>query len=170
MYQNPFQQIQILLNKLSDYILNVNSIIMEMNNLLNQFNNPFLNQINTNKYQDIYNNYFNQLPIIQGNSPINNIKYNACFDVSFCNDKIRKFSTPGSKIIIIIDSETTVHELLKLFFERIQSKNSIYDQNNKLSFYYKNQRIDFNNQNKIKNYFQIIKDSLINFNIIVKEE
>ena len=145
---NPLQQLQVLINNLNEYLFKVNSIIMEINNIMNQLNNPFLNQINNNKLQNTFNNGFNQIPI-----QINPVKYNVIFNVSKCNEEIKRFSTQNkNNININVDSKASIQEAIFLFFERIKKKNSIDELKNKIIFKYKSQILDYNNQSKVEDF------------------
>ena len=174
--QGPLQQMQLLLNKLSNYIYQVNSIITEMNNLFIQINNPLINPMNFNlnpmSNNDIMNldlnNFMMNLEKIQDNKP----KVNACFRVNDCNYEIMKFSSnPGQIINIAIDPDKSINDLLIEFYKRIGKGNNINEIKDKFIFFYLGNKLDFNDKKTIKNLLNIkgeLSETKL-FNIYVKQ-
>ena len=139
--QGPLQQLQLLLNKLSNYISQVNLIIQEMNNLFNQMNNPMINQNPMNfNFNPLFNDNMNinlnefmmNFDNIQDNKP----KINAIFKVELCDYEVRKFSNSNGIINISIDPEKSINDLLIEFFKRIEKENNINEIKNNFIFSY----------------------------------
>ena len=168
---NPIQQLQILLNNLNNYINQVNSIIIEMNNIFNQINNFYCNPINQNFVPKLNNNInFNANNFIMNleNQHIIKPKINALFDVKSCEYEIKKYSS-NNIINLVIDSETSINELLSLFFTRIGKTNNVNELKNKFSFLINGHKLDFNDQKKVVNMLNIdlINSSTPHFTINV---
>ena len=169
---NPIQQLQILLNNLNNYINQVNSIIIEMNNIFNQINNFYCNPINQNFVPKFNNNNinFNANNFIMNleNQHIIKPKINALFDVKPREHEIKKYSS-NNIINLVIDSETSINELLSLFFTRIGKTNNVNELKNKFSFLINGHKLDFNDQKKVVNMLNIdlINSSTPHFTINV---
>ena len=157
--QGPLQQMQILLNKLSNYIYQINSIITEMNNLFTQMNNPLINPMNFNfnpMLNDNMNLNQNQFMMNLGNIQDIKPKINAVFKVEDCGEEIKKFSEKTGNIInIAIDPEKTINDLLIEFLKRIEKENNINEFKNKFYFSCSGNKLDFNDKKKIKDILYI---------------
>ena len=114
--QNPFYQIQFLLNELQSHITKINEIIMKMNMEVNKINNPILNQyyMQMNNMNNFMNNMNNM-----NNNPMN---FNLNMDNKLFED-IRKISfvfrkDNGNKIFLSIDENKTINELLNEYCKK----------------------------------------------------
>ena len=163
--KGPLQQIQFLLSKLSNYIIQVNSIIKEMNNFFNQMNAPLKNSINFNFNPTINNNIsLNSNKFMNLENIKNKIKINAVFNVNECDLEIRKFANQGI-INFAIDPDKNINDLLIEFYKRIGKDNNINEIKDKLFFYYLEKKLDFYDITTIRNFINI-KDIKQNFFII----
>ena len=159
-YQNPFQELQKLLNQLGNYMFQVNSIITQMYNIINKMNNPPLNQIKQN-YIPLNNslnnnnyklNTFNMFPTI--NKPALNITFN--FDNTLYNI---------DKINLAIDHDMGVKEMLELLKEKIKINN--YNdvlKNNDIIFKFGNEKLEIDGKKYISEIFGVNFFNLMDLN------
>ena len=130
---NCFYQLQNLLTQLNNYLFQVNQIILEMNNIINtQMNNSFnnkgmnlMNQMNNfmnlnNQINFSDNSLFNKQNLLNTNKTIINASF--------------KCYPSGLNILIPVEENTTIKNLLKLFFQRINRKDLIDNYKDKMSF------------------------------------
>ena len=74
-------------------------------------------------------------------------------------------STAGKNISILIDYGKTVHELIKIYFMRVD-KPDLMNEKDKICFVYNAGQIDFNCQEKVENYFKFNSNPRIMVNDI----
>ena len=134
------QQIQIMLSKLSDHIFKANSLILEINNMINQINITYEN---------------NQINFIQmNNNPFNfNMNLNPFFNKlnneSNINQKINvTFNFNNIKTNLAVDNNITINEVLNLYLKKKGIENII--EIDKLVFIYNGETINFNDKRQIK--------------------
>ena len=136
-----------MLSKLSEHIFQINSIILEINNMINQYNCSSQNKMNN--FDQMNNNLFN---INMNFNPFcNNLnqqdiskqKINVSFDIKGIQNKYNKNRTN-----LVLDRDFPINEALKLFLKDIGREDCIT--NDDLLFYYNGRNINFNDKRKIK--------------------
>ena len=141
-----------------------------MNNILYQFNNPLLNQINSNCMPIPNNNFnfnLNEFSMNLNKEEIYKPKINVYFDVSSCNENIKSISSKIlNSINIPVDPDTRLHELFVLFFERIGYATKINEFKNQFAFFHQDKILDFNSEETIRKILNVKNDFIKNNNII----
>ena len=130
-YSIVLNQIQNNLLNISNHIYQINSIIIEINNIINQYQNQF----NFPKFNQMDN--FN-LPLNQINNNINflgNLNQNLNQDKNFkfkinVNFELININDGNNNLLngkknIILEKETTINDMLKVFLERIGRQDCI---------------------------------------------
>ena len=134
------QQIQIMLSKLSDHIFKANSLILEINNMINQINITYEN--NQNNFIQMNNNPFNF------NMNLNPF-FNKLNNESNINQKINvTFNLNNIKTNLTVDNNITINEVLNLYLKKKGIENII--EIDKLGFIYNGETINFNDKRQIK--------------------
>ena len=74
-------------------------------------------------------------------------------------------TTSGKNLSILIEYGKTVHELIKIYFMRVE-KPELINEKDKICFVYNAGQIDFNCQDKVENYFKFNSNPRIMVNDI----
>ena len=141
---NILEQVQKMLSKLSSHIFHVNSILKEINKVINQYrhlNIPVLNQmnnlnsmINSNKvnFNQSLNPNFNIIRKSQNNfntirksQALQNFEMNIPFNMVNITDINNKLL--NDTLILYLDKETTVNEMLIEFLKKIGREDCIIE-------------------------------------------
>ena len=151
MNQNQYiQQIQYLLGKIRENIFQVNSFILEINNIINQ---SILNNQNSNFIpMDNFNFDINCNPSF---NTINNQifpnpkpKINVVFEmVDIPNNNYDS----NAKINLILDNDISINEMIILFLKKIGRVDCINEE--KIWFSYGGNKLELNDYKKIKDLF-----------------
>ena len=155
---NPIEQIQILLNQLTNYINQVNLIISQINNIINTIPNSNFNLINNNfnpLFNDRHLNFHNNLNenLLNFQKKTNNTVLNVNFNLDGVSSSIYKIIYPSTAVNLIIDHDITVKEMIDLFYQKISKNGSILIPKNDFSFRYRTETIDKKSITKISDFF-----------------
>ena len=138
------QQIQTMLSKLSDHIFQINSIILEINNMINQINITYEN--NQNNFIQMNNNIpFNPLNFNMNLNPF----FNQLYSEPLIKQKINvTFDFNNNKTNLVLDDNISINEMLILFLKRIGKED--YIGKNEYRFIYSGEIINFDDKRQIK--------------------
>ena len=143
--QNIFQQIQYLLGNLSEHIFQVNSFILEINNIINQSNLNFLILFDNFNFNMNFNPNFNHL----NNQIIQKPKINAVFVM--INIPNNHYDI-NEKLNLVLDNDITIREMLIIFLKKIGREDCLYEE--KIGFECNGNAIKLNDNRKIKELFR----------------
>ena len=140
----------------------MNSIILEMNNVIRQSNN---NEFNNKRIEQI-----NKLLKIIQNQTVFNKTLEPCYDKINTEDKlkIKKInilfvtSSQGKKENININHGTSVDELIKLYLNKVKRPDLINNEKN-ISFIYNSKALNFGDSRKVENVFKNYSNNNIIF-------
>ena len=133
---NIKQQIQEVLTNIQNIVLQIdNKIQMEMMNnmMMNQMQMINMNIVNNINNKESINKDYNY----------NIKKYNVTFD------------SPFGKIVFVIDKETTIKEVIEIYLKRVGKSKD------KLLFIYNADKINIDDNKKIKDFFTFISNPRI---------
>ena len=130
-------EIQSLLNQLNNHLFKINEIIVEMNNIINnQMNNAMM--VPMNNLMNQMNNFMNfgqfNPNFIFNKENLENFKSQDIVNVTFEKDKIR--------MNIKVERNSTIKNLLKLYFIKINRPDLIDNYKGKMTFLYNARKID----------------------------
>ena len=142
------QQIQYLFGKIRENIFQVNSLILEINNIINQSilnnqNNNFIPMNNLN-YNINFNPNFNAI----NNQIMEKPKINVVFEM--VNIQNNNFDL-NEKITLILDNDISINEMLILFLKKIGREDCINEE--KIGFLYGGSNLRLKDYRKIKDLF-----------------
>ena len=144
------QQIQYLFGKIRENIFQVNSLILEINNIINQSilnnqNNNFIPMNNLN-YNINFNPNFNAI----NNQIMEKPKINVIFEM--VNIQNNNFDL-NEKIPLNLDNDISINEMLILFLKKIGREDCINEE--KIGFLYSGCNLRLKDYTKIKDLFGI---------------
>ena len=142
------QQIQYLFGKIRENIFQVNSLILEINNIINQSilnnqNNNFIPMNNLN-YNINFNPNFNAI----NNQIMEKPKINVVFEM--VNIQNNNFDL-NEKIPLNLDNDISINEMLILFLKKIGREDCINEE--KIGFLYGGSNLRLKDYRKIKDLF-----------------